>query len=107
MLELPKLIALLRLAQVGTSYVINNFSTVSSSGAGIGNVQNVLNPLYLQTNASTYNPASEDSFPGNVGIKDNTAVNSLNKSASVTSGASIPEGAYFNIPGGSPIQVRP
>jgi hypothetical protein len=81
-------------------YLINNLSTVTSTGKDVGNVQNDLVPLYLQTNASNYFPEIPDSSPGNIGIKDNTLVNSFNNSESVTSGASIPGGAYFNKPGG-------
>jgi hypothetical protein len=89
--------------QIVSPFLINNLSTVTSTGKDasyVGNVQNYLAPLYLQTNASDYNPAFPQSAPGNIGIRDNSVVNSFNNSASVTSGASIPGGAYFNIPGG-------
>lgn len=93
--------------QLGASYVITNYSTTTTAGADIGNIQNALIPAYVQTNASQYNPAYGDSFPGNIGIKDNTIVNSLNDTVSVSSGFSIPAGFYSNIPGGIQLQTRP
>lgn len=93
--------------QVGASYVITNYSTTTSAGADVGNIQNVFIPAYLQTNSSQYIPSVGDSFPGNIGTRDNTLVNSLNRTANVMSGISLPGGFYSNIPIQVPIQTRP
>eukprot|EP00884_Botryococcus_braunii_P014084 jgi/Botrbrau1/22677/Bobra.0132s0021.1 len=89
------------------TYLVNNLSTVTSAGKDVGNVQNLLIPVYVQSNASDYVPGIGDSWPGNVGVLDNTVVSSLNQTASVRSGASIPGGAYFNQPVVIPAQLRP
>lgn len=92
--------------QLAASYLITNYSTVTSTGADVGNIQTALIP-YVQTDGSKFNPSVGDSFPGNIGIKDNTLVNSLNKSANVMSGVSLPGGFYSNNPIQYPIQTRP